>query len=161
MTRRARRNTGIDAGLSASFQKDRILVSDRPWYKSPAYSFPRLWARSGYIPSEINSTSGPGAKIHSYTPSELSFSTITPSDSVSQVGRPSKVHKSQMKRKPLKTSTYLSAVLESRESGDHSLVVDSTKGSGSEVLDRPKPVFTNPILVSITTRATLQTPMFD
>ncbi|KAL0067272.1 hypothetical protein AAF712_005669 [Marasmius tenuissimus] len=114
-----------------------------------------------YIPSEINSTSGPGAKIHSYTPSELSFSTITPSDSVSQVGRPSKVHKSQMKRKPLKTSTDLSAVLESRESGDHSLVVDSTKGSGSEVLDRPKPVFTNPILVSITTRATLQTPMFD
>ncbi|KAK1222165.1 hypothetical protein PQX77_014985 [Marasmius sp. AFHP31] len=155
--RRARRIARIDAGLSTSSQKDRIMVSDRPWYKSPAYSFPRPWARSGYIPSKISSTSGSKSKTHKYTSSELSFSTITPSDSVSQAGHPSKVHKPQMKRKPLRTSTDLSDVPETREIRSPISVDGSSAIPGSEVLDRPKPVFPHPIPDIITTRATPQT----
>ncbi|KAK1222172.1 hypothetical protein PQX77_014992 [Marasmius sp. AFHP31] len=155
--RRARRITRIDAGLSTSSQKDRIVVSDRPWYKSPAYSFPRPWARSGYTPSEFSSTSGSESKTHKYTSSELSFSTITPSDSVSQAGHPSKVHKSQIKRKPLRTSTDLSTVPETRESKSPRSVNGSTAIPSSEVLDRQKPVFPHPIPDNITTSATPQT----
>ncbi|KAJ8091003.1 hypothetical protein PM082_024927 [Marasmius tenuissimus] len=155
--RRARRIARIDAKSSISFQKERIMVSDRPWYKSPTYFFPRPWARSGYSPSEISSTSGSESKTHIHTYSELSFSTITPSDSVSQVGHASSVYKSHRKRKPLKSSTDLSAVSEARESTNPSSVNGSTKISGSEGLDHPKPVFPHPIPDIITTDATPQT----
>ncbi|KAK1222169.1 hypothetical protein PQX77_014989 [Marasmius sp. AFHP31] len=144
-----------EAGSSTSFQKDRMMISDRPWYQSPAYSFSRPWARSGRNGSDDASDS----QTRRYSSSEVSFSTITPSDSISQVGHPSKVYKYQIKRKPLRTSTDLSAVMESQGARESILTGGSTMVHGDEAPDRPKPVFPNPIPDIITTSATPETSM--
>ncbi|KAL0062847.1 hypothetical protein AAF712_010303 [Marasmius tenuissimus] len=146
-----------DAGLPASFYSNRMVIFDRPWYQSPAYSFPRPWARSSYAESEFTSTSESESRTQTYTSSDLSFSPIAPSDSVSQLGHPSKEYKFQIKRKPLRTSTDLSTVPESQGNKDSTSADDSTIVLGSEALDRPKPAFSHPIPVIITTNATPQT----
>ncbi|KAK1222174.1 hypothetical protein PQX77_014994 [Marasmius sp. AFHP31] len=158
--RRRRREIRIireEAGSSTSFQKDRMMISDRPWYQSPAYSFSRPWARSGRKRSDSSSTDASDSHTRMYSSSEISFSTITPSDSISQVGHPSKVYKYQIKRKPLRTSTDLSAVMESQGGRESTLTGGSTMVPGDEALDRPKPVFPNPIPNIITTSATPET----
>ncbi|KAL0067270.1 hypothetical protein AAF712_005667 [Marasmius tenuissimus] len=149
--RRERRISHKEAGSSTSFESDQMMVSNRPWHQSPAYSFPQTRARSEYSSSDSASTSD-----STYSSSDASFSSITPSDSVSQIRYPSKTYNFQMKRKPLMTSTDLSTISESQSNRNSGSVDSSTMVSGSEVLDPPKPVFPNPIPVIITTNATPQ-----
>ncbi|KAJ8083662.1 hypothetical protein PM082_009538 [Marasmius tenuissimus] len=149
--RRERRISHKEAGSSTCFEGDQMMVSNRPWHQSPAYSFPQTQARSEYTSSDSASTSD-----SKYSSSDASFSSITPSDSVSQIHYPSKTYNFQMKRKPLRTSTDLSTILESQGNRNFGSVDSSTMVSGSKVLDPPKPVFPNPIPVIITTNATPQ-----
>ena len=112
--RRGRQNGANQDGSSISFHKDRMVVSNRPWHKSSAYYFSRSRARATESNSELTSTSGSESKTHTYKASEVSFSTINPSDSISKVGHPSRVYKFELKRKPLRTSSDLSALPESQ-----------------------------------------------
>ncbi|KAL0058103.1 hypothetical protein AAF712_015237, partial [Marasmius tenuissimus] len=144
-----------DKGFT-SFKKKQ-MISNRPWYQSPAYSFSQTWTRSKYTISEFSSTSGSDSMTHRCSSSEVSSSTITPSDSVSQIGYSSKAYKFQIKRKPLRTFMDLSAVPEPRGNGDSTSADSSTMVSGSDAANRPKPTFPDPIPVIITESATPQT----
>ncbi|KAJ8090996.1 hypothetical protein PM082_024920 [Marasmius tenuissimus] len=149
--RRERRILHKEAGSCTSFESDRMMVSNRPWHQSPAYSFPRGRARSEYPSSDSASTSE-----STYSSSDASFSSIRPSDSVSQIRHPSKTYNFQIKRKPLRTSTDVSTISEFQGHRNSGSVDSSTMVSSSEALNRPKPVFPNPIPVIITTSATPQ-----
>ncbi|KAK1220187.1 hypothetical protein PQX77_017069 [Marasmius sp. AFHP31] len=151
--RRRRRESRVfhkEAGSSTSFESDRMMVSNRPWHQSPAYSSPRAQARSEYN-SDSASTSD-----STYSSSDSWFSSIAPSDSVSQIRCPSQTYNFHVKRKPLRTSTDLSTISETRGSEAPSSIDSSTLVSGSEAPNRPKPVFPHPIPVITTTSATPQ-----
>ena len=119
--RRARQNRHRHKGSSIWFHNDRMRVSNRPWQQSPTYSSSRPWALPTESDSESSYTNGSESKIHNHKLSEASLSTINPWDSVSQVANPLRVYKFQLKRKPLRTPSDLSALPESQ----------SNKGDGN------------------------------